>query len=326
MRVLITGGLGFIGINLIKSLLNSKKVKKIIIIDNMSKNSNHYLKTICKYTQSTSRYIPSKSRVHLIKACITDAKVAQQATKNIDFVTHLAAESGVDLSIKNPMRAFNTNVIGAFNYLEGSRINRVKGFIFASSGAVFGDVKPPIREVDNRNPISPYGSSKLSIETYCETYSNIFGLGTTILRFSNAYGPYSGHKNSVVHKFVRNILNNKSIKINGKGNHTRDFIYVDDIVSAIKLNYKKKNTNDSYNISTGKETSLKKLVQLLTDIFTIEYNKKVKYIYGSERLGDMLRNYSSNLKIKKYLSWKPKTKLEEGIRKTISWYVGESIK
>ena len=138
------------------------------------------------------------------------------------------------------MKAFDTNVVGAFNYLEASRVNQVKQFILASSGAVFGNVKPPIKESDKRDPISPYGSSKLAIETYCETYSNIFKLGTTILRFSNAYGPYSQHKNSVIHKFIRNILANKSIRINGNGNHTRDFIFVDDIVNAIKLNFKKK--------------------------------------------------------------------------------------
>ena len=326
MKLLITGGLGFIGINLVKSLLKRKKTKKIIIIDNMSKNSDDNLKSICEFTKSTSRYVPSKSRVHLVKVNISNPKIALQVTKDVDFVVHLAAESGVDLSIKNPMQAFDTNVVGAFNYLEASRINKVKGFIFASSGAVFGDVKPPIRENDKRDPISPYGSSKLSIETYCETYSNIFKLGTTVLRFSNAYGPYSQHKNSVIHKFVRNILNNKSIRINGDGNHTRDFIYVDDIVSAIEINLKKKNKHDSYNISTGKETSLKELVQFLTDVFTIEYNKKIKYNHGSERLGDILRNYSSNSKIKKCLSWKPKIKLKEGVRKTISWYVGEFTK
>jgi UDP-glucose 4-epimerase len=323
VRVLVTGGLGFIGINLVKSLLKSKKIKKIIIIDDMSKNSDNNLKSICKFTKTTSSYVSSRSRVHLIKASITHTKIALQATKNIDFVVHLAAESGVDFSIKNPMRAFDTNVIGAFNYLEASRANQVKRFIFASSGAVFGDVKPPIRESDKRNPISPYGSSKLAVETYCETYSKIFKLGTTVLRFSNAYGPYSKHKNSVIHKFVRNILDKKSIRINGNGNHTRDFIYVDDIVSAIKLNFKKKNSNDNYNISTGKETSLKKLVQLLISIFNTKYNKKIKYIYGKERLGDMLRNYSSNSKIKKDLLWKPKIKLEEGIKKTINWYVRE---
>ena len=233
MKLLITGGLGFIGINLVKSLLKRKKTKKIIIIDNMSKNSDDNLKSICEFTKSTSKYVPSKSRVHLVKVNISNPKIALQVTKDVDFVVHLAAESGVDLSIKNPMQAFDTNVVGAFNYLEASRINKVKGFIFASSGAVFGDVKPPIRENDKRDPISPYGSSKLSIETYCETYSNIFKLGTTILRFSNAYGPYSQHKNSVIHKFVRNILNNKSIRINGDGNHTRDFIYVDEEGRAI---------------------------------------------------------------------------------------------
>ncbi len=323
MRVLITGGLGFIGINLVKSLLKNKKFKKIIIIDNMSKNSDVNLKSICKFTKSTSKVISSKSRVQLIKTSITNSKIALQATKNIDFVVHLAAESGVDLSIKNPMKAFDTNVVGAFNYLEASRVNQVKQFILASSGAVFGNVKPPIKESDKRDPISPYGSSKLAIETYCETYSNIFKLGTTILRFSNAYGPYSQHKNSVIHKFIRNILANKSIRINGNGNHTRDFIFVDDIVNAIKLNFKKKNKNYNYNISTGKETSLTKLVHILSNIFIKKYNKRVNRVYGKERLGDILKNYSSNSKIKKNLLWKPKIKLEEGIEKTISWYFRE---
>ena len=182
----------------------------------------------------------------------------------MDYVVHLAAESGIDVSINYPQKAFKTNVSSTFNYLEASRINNVKNFLFASSCAVFGDTRPPHNENISRKPISPYGSSKLTIESFCETYANVYDMNTSILRFSNAYGSFSKHKKSVVAKFIQDILKNKPIVINGNGNITRDFIHVSDICDAIfKCLITNKSNCNIYHVATGKETSIKNTFLLL---------------------------------------------------------------
>ena len=322
MKVLITGGLGFIGSNLTEYLLSKKSIKKIVIIDNFSKSSTKYLDTITKYKLFTSikSYKKSSSRVEVIKSDINNKDFAFKVTKNIDYIVHLAAESGVDVSISKPYESFQTNVLGAYNYIEASRLNNIKRFIFASSGAVFGDTKPPLKESNVRAPISPYGSSKLTIETFCETYSNVFNLNTTILRFSNAYGPYSLHKQSIVSKFINNILSNKAIVVNGNGSVTRDYVHVSDICNAIYKSIKDKNGNKTYHVGTGKETSIKQLIKILKEE-CVDCDINVKY--GSDRVGDMKKNYTSINKIKKHLNWSPKISLQKGFSQTFKWFVSQ---
>ena len=323
MKILITGGLGFIGSNLLNNLVKKKAVQKIIIIDNFSKsNLSNLNKDIkFKYYATSKSYRQSRSRIEVIQADISDQKLAIKLTKGIDYVVHLAAESGVDISIKSPQEAFNINVKSTFNYIEASRINKVKRFLFASSCAVFGDIKPPHHENLPRKPISPYGSSKLSIETFCETYNNVFKLNTTILRFSNVYGNFSKHKESVVSKFIKNIINNKPVTINGNGKITRDYIHVDDICSAIYKCLQLKKSLQIYHVATGKETSLNDLVLGLKKLF-VKYNKKnILVKHTKERIGDMKKNYSIVSKIKKEANWKSKVSLKNGLEKTISWYL-----
>lgn len=322
MKVLITGGLGFIGSNLVEYLLSKKSIEKIVIIDNFSKSSTKYLDTITKYKlfSSTKKYKKSSSRVEVIKSDINNKDFAFKVTKKIDYIVHLAAESGVDVSISKPYESFQTNVLGAYNYIEASRLNNVKRFIFASSGAVFGDARPPLKESNVRAPISPYGSSKLTIETFCETYANVFDLNTTILRFSNAYGPYALHKQSIVSKFINNILSNKPIVVNGNGSVTRDYVHVSDICNAIYKSIKDKNGSKTYHVGTGKETSIKQLIK----IFKTEcVNHDIDVKYGLDRVGDMKKNYTSITKIKKDLKWQPKISLSKGFAQTFKWFMSQ---
>ena len=153
--------------------------------------------------------------------------------EGIDVVIHLAANTKITKSLKKPMYDFNVNLKGTLNLLEASNLNKVKRFVFASSAAIGGEIKPPINEKIIPKPISPYGASKLGGEAYCSTFFQTYDLETVILRFGNVYGPGSLKKTSVVAKFIRNMLANEEIFIFGDGNQTRDYIYIDDIVKAI---------------------------------------------------------------------------------------------
>ena len=323
MRILITGGLGFIGTNLISYLVKKDKIKQIIIVDNKSKSNTKYLDSIYsyKYFNNMKNYKINKSRINVINADTKNSPFANKITRNIDCVIHLAAESGVDLSIKNPRKSFDININGTFNYLDACRTNNVRNFIFASSGSVFGDAKPPMSEMTLKNPISTYGSSKLSIETFCETYSKIFEINTTILRFSNAYGPYSSHKKSIVANFSKNIINEKPISINGDGKTTRDYIHVSDIVKAIYNSLNQKDSFQDFNISTGKQTSINTLLKNITNIFSKFGYKSIIVKHQKERKGDMRFNSMSSKKYLNYYKEKKFINLNDGLISTIEWFI-----
>ena len=323
MKILITGGLGFIGSNLVNYLIKKKRIKKIIIIDNQSKSDLTYLESICKYRyfKNIKDYKANNSRVIVVNACTTNSNFSHQITKNIDCVVHLAAESGVDLNIKNPKKAFDINIKGTFNFLDACRVNKVKNFIFASSGAVFGNAKPPMSETTIKTPISTYGSSKLAIETFCETYSKLFNIKTTVLRFSNAYGPYSLHKKSIIANFLKNILDDKPLIINGDGKTTRDYVHALDISAAIYKSFSQKENYNNFNISTSIETSINDLVSIISS-HTKKYDmRNIKVEHSQERIGDMKYN---SMNPKKYINKYKKNNfisLNTGIQKTIKWFI-----
>ena len=326
MKILVTGGLGFIGSNLIKLLITKTKIKQIIIVDNQSKSDLKYLDTICKYKyfNSPKEYRFSTSKVVVVKANTKDNIFAKLVTKNIDAVIHLAAESGVDLNILNPRKAFEINIQGTYNFLDACRINNVKNFIFASSGSVFGDAEPPMKENTSKRPISTYGSSKLAIESFCETYAKIFNIKTTVLRFSNAYGPFSKHKKSVVANFSKNIMSGKSLIINGDGSNTRDYIHVDDIATAIYKSFNQKNYYENFNVSTGKETSINQLIKMMFNIFKKHGYQKCFVKYSKPRVGDMKYNSMDSRKYLKHHNISRLIDIKLGLKKTINWFIKNS--
>lgn len=325
IKVLVTGGLGFIGTNLVRFLEQKKAVSKIIIIDDFSKSEIYQPRcsSSIKYFLSSKDYKKNKYKINVIKSNIKDFSFAKKICSDIDYVVHLAAESGVDVSVKLPKKSFDINVNGTFNYLESSRVNNVKNFIFASSGSVFGSSKPPMKESFSKSPISPYGSSKLSIESFCRSYSEVYGAKTTILRFSNAYGDYSFHKNSVITKYIRNILDNKPLPIFGDGKQTRDYIHVNDIVSAIYKSMTNRNNFSTYHIGTGIETSINKIITIMRKSFKSHNINMPKIIYKDIRIGDMKNNSLYIKDTQKKLNWKAKIDLRQGIKKTINWYLSK---
>jgi len=177
-----------------------------------------------------------------------------------------------------------------------------------------------MKENNVKNPISPYGSSKLSIESFCETYSKVFNMKTTILRFSNAYGPFSDHKESIIAKFVKNIRDNRMLKINGSAYITRDYIFIEDICCAvIKCLHTKKLCN-TYHVGTGKETSIKDLIEKIKQICHKKGIQIPKTVVAKKRLGDMTKNYTSISKIKREINWKPEFTLTHGLSETINYF------
>ncbi len=245
---LITGGCGFIGTNLIRHLTETVPEIRIRVLDNLSIGSRADLASVCSFQELDSTIekpisaddVNSKSAVELVVGDIRKADVCIAAAAGMDAVVHLAANTGVRPSVRNPRMDMEANVIGTFNILEAARLNNVRRFIFASSGAPIGECRPPIHEEMPAHPISPYGASKLAGEGYCSAYCKAYGLETVCLRFSNIYGPNSGHKNSVIAKFIKKALNKETIEIYGDGEQTRDFIFIEDLIRAIHLSVNRK--------------------------------------------------------------------------------------
>ena len=323
---LITGGCGFIGRNLIKNLMDEGG-HYIRIIDNLSVGTRSDLSHVCSFneiSEGNSSFDTSIPAVDLIVGDILNADLTVQITKEIDVIVHLAANTGVGPSVEDPRKDCETNVTGTFNYLEAARTNSVKRFIFASSGAPAGECEPPIHEELPPHPVSPYGASKLAGEGYCSAYFKTFKLETIALRFGNVYGPLSSHKDSVVAKFIKKILNNETLEIYGDGSQTRDFIYIDDLINAIRLSADKENIGgEIFQIATNKETTINEITDLISSVFTSNGKKNINIKKTQARLGDVKRNYSDTTKAKQLLGWHAETPLVKGLKRTYEWFVGE---
>jgi len=328
LRWLITGGCGFIGTSLIKRLVEEGG-HFVRVVDNLTVGTRDDLARVCQFTEippsslSTqhSALSTASNSVELIVGDILDENLAIQAAQGMDIIVHLAANTGVAPSVENPRMDCLTNVIGTLNYLEAARHNSVKRFVFASSGAPVGEVDPPIHEELAPHPVSPYGASKLAGEGYCSAYYRTYGVETVVLRFGNVYGPGSGHKSSVVAKFIRRAMQNEPLEIYGDGNQTRDFIFIDDLVEAIWLAATKPNIGgEIFQIATSKETAIAELVDILVPLLGEMGINNIQVRYEAPRLGDVRRNFSDTTKAKDMLGWKPKVNLKYGLTKTVIFF------
>jgi len=301
-KILVTGGCGFIGTNLIKILKDRRY--NIKILDNLSVGKVKDLEDVTSFTKNQSdNSVKSNSKPELIIGDIEDYETCLESCSECSVIIHLAANTGVNDSVKDPIK-----------------------FIFASSGAAVGEVIPPIHEELVPHPISPYGASKLSGEAYCSVYYHTFGIETIALRFSNVYGPRSHRKNSVVAKFIKQALKKETIEIYGDGNQTRDFLYVKDLCKAIYKSIEiNKNVDfpwgEVFQIATNKETAINDLLdQILINLSEHEI-RDIKAKKTSPRKGDILKNYSDIKKAQKYINWSPEHSLKQGLDKTIQWYL-----
>ena len=344
MKLLVTGGCGFIGVNLVGELIRRGSFSLLRIVDNLSVGSRSAMEemlageasysTLEEKDKITYKMVPTspasgkeKEMVcELLVGDIRDQGHAINACRGIDAVVHLAAMTGVFPSVENPRFDFESNVLGTFNYLEACRVNGVKRFVFASSGAPVGECRPPIHEEIAPHPVSPYGASKLAGEGYCSAYFRTFGVETVALRFSNVYGPGSSHKSSVVAKFIGRCLRGEGLEIYGNGNQTRDFIFIDDLVRAIILSMTVEGLGgETFQIATNTETSISDLANKLIAIFERTGFDKIPLIYSKSRKGDVMRNISNTKKAGKILGWCSDTELDPGLAKTIAWFLDQSI-
>lgn len=322
LKWLITGGCGFIGTRLIRRL-NSEGGHQVRILDNLSTGSQKDLDMVCPYRQITSESIfKAPVGIELVVGDIIDAQLAKTVTKGVDVIVHLAANTGVGPSVKDPRTDCVVNVLGTFNYLEAARINNISRFLFASSGAPAGVVEPPIHEEIPPHPISPYGASKLAGEGYCSAYKHSYDIDTVVLRFGNVYGPGSVHKDSVIAKFIRLALNGECLEIFGDGTQTRDFIYIDDLVNALILSAKTpKIGGEIFQIATSQETTIKEIVQKMVIILKRKGIDRISIINSEMRVGDVKRNYSDTKKAETWLGWKHKVDLDTGLERTIDYFL-----
>ncbi len=300
LNILVTGGAGFVGSHLVDKLLTLKH--KVVIIDNLSTGQK-------KFVHGGDFY----------KIDIKSPMLSNIFKKyKFDIVFHLAAQKSVPDSIKDPKFDAQENIIGSLNLLENCRKYNIKKLVFVSSGgAIYDDANEyPTTEKSEAKPLTPYAIAKFSIEKYINFYGKVHGLKYTILRPANIFGPRQDPHGEagVTAIFISNLLNKKKCYITGGGKQTRDFVYVQDVVSAlIKAT---KTNNKIYNVATAEDISILKLYKKIASLIGIEQDfdskPKVK--------GEVLKSQLSYQKIKKDLKWKPKYSLKEGIQETIQYF------
>lgn len=303
-RILVTGGAGFIGANLVRMLLS--RGHKVTVIDNLCTGRLEYHEGLA---------------IEFIEGDILNYDLVRKVVSGQDGIVHLAAQSGIPGSIADPRRDCEINVIGTLNMLESARHSSVNRFVFASSNAPLGRQFPPATEDKAPLPISPYGASKLAGEAYCLAYNASWNLGTVVLRFGNVYGPFSAHKNSVVAKFFKDILVKGCITIDGDGTQTRDFIYVQDLCRVLLLALESQVSGEVFQVARGVETSILELAKLVLGMV----RKDVGVRHRQARQGDIRRNYSAITKVQHILGWKPMVELHEGLRKTYEWFTRQNL-
>ena len=257
---------------------------------------------------------------------ILDEELALRAAEGADAIVHLAANTGVLPSVEDPRADCRTNVFGTLNYLEAARHNGVGRFVFASSGGtVIGEVEPPIHEEMAPHPVAPYGASKLAGEGYCSAYFQTFDIGTVALRFGNVYGPLSGHKNSVVARFIRRATSGEALEIYGDGTQTRDYIYIGDLIRAIKLSATTEGVGgETFQIATNAETTVREIADRLIPALAEAGIKDVEVRHTDARRGEVRRNFADTSKAKRLLGWQAEMDLDEGLRRTVAWFVEDN--
>jgi UDP-N-acetylglucosamine/UDP-N-acetylgalactosamine 4-epimerase len=315
-KILITGGAGFIGSNLCEYFIN--KGHQVVCLDNFATGHLHNLESVIKHPNFT-----------LIEGDIRNIEDCQKAVQAVNYVLHQAALGSVPRSLKDPITTNEVNVSGFLNMLVAARDAQVKRFIYAASSSTYGDSQglPKVEDVIGK-PLSPYAITKYVNELYAEIFSKTYGIETIGLRYFNVFGRKqdpNGAYAAVIPLFVKQFMNLESPIINGDGNYSRDFTYIDNVIQMNELAMLTENpeaVNTVYNTAYGDRTTLTQLVQLLKDNLA-QFNPKiaeVEVLHGPNRAGDIPHSLASIEKAKKNLGYNPKYSIEQGIKEAVSWY------
>ena len=302
MPILVTGGCGFIGANLVPML--EARGYAVRVLDNLSKGDTAFL-------DGTSADI----RVGDIR----DRAAVAAALQGVDAVIHLAAFGSVVESVADPDENFDVNARGTFVMLDECRKQGIGRFVFASTGgALIGNVEPPVNESSLPRPISPYGSSKLCGEAYCSSFAASYGMNITALRFANVIGPRSWHKKGAVTAFAKAIMEGRPITIFGDGSATRDFLLVDDLCNGIRLALDANLPGfNPIHLASGREVSVKELAQLMC---TAAGRPDHPIEFLDKRAGEVERNFASYARAAAVLGFRPEHKLEDGLAMSWAWF------
>jgi UDP-glucuronate 4-epimerase len=316
---LITGGAGFIGSNLIKTLLQRTEPLRITCIDNFDP---FYSRT---YKDANLAQFSADPRFELLEldiSAFTGEQLAARIDSNVDVIVHLAAKAGVRPSIENPLAYQQANVIGLQNMLELARIKEIRQFVFASSSSVYGvNDHYPWSEDEQLMPISPYASTKLSGEMMGHVYHKLYGIRFIALRFFTVYGP-GQRPDLAIHKFTKAITEGKEIPVYGDGSTSRDYTYVEDTVQGIigAMEY----TGSGFEVINLGNNYTVTLSELITAIEAVT-GKKAIIRREPEQPGDVPRTFANIGKAQELLNYHPKTRLEEGLKKFYAWFGNKSI-
>lgn len=302
MRLLMTGGCGFIGANLTFALKDIGGYE-VTVLDNESLGKREHIEG---------------AGAKFVLGDIRDRELVVELMDNVDAVVHLAADTRVLDSIANPENNFDINVNGSFNIFMAMKDAGVRRIVNASTGgAILGEVEPPVHEEMPPSPLSSYGAAKLAVEGYLSAFSGSYGFKGISLRFSNVYGPRSFHKGSVVAEFYRRILAGKSLIVYGDGNQTRDFVYVDDLCTGI-LNALQSDRTGVFQLGTGVPVSVNDLIEMMKDV--VGRKSHVNVEYKGARAGEIIHTYCDIGKARKLLDYDPIQELHNGLEKTWSWF------
>jgi UDP-N-acetylglucosamine 4-epimerase len=315
---LVTGGAGFIGSNLVEYLLKYG-ARKVRVLDNFSTGFHH---NIDEFKDNPA--------FELVEGDICSIDVCKRAVEGIDYVFHEAALGSVPRSIKDPITSNEVNVSGFLNILVSSRDAKIKRFVYAASSSTYGDSKE-LPKVEERigKPLSPYAITKYVNELYADVFSKTYGIETIGLRYFNVFGPKQnpdGSYAAVIPKFVIQLMKHQSPIINGDGEYSRDFTFVENVVQANVLAAFVSDSeaiNNVYNVACGERNTLNQLTEHLKELLS-KYDpevNKTEIKHGPNRLGDIPHSLASVEKVQKYLNYRPLVDLKSGLQKAIDWYV-----
>jgi len=305
MKVVVTGGCGFIGSNIAEELI---KKHYVVVIDDLSTGRIENIQSL-----------QDKENFEFVRGNITDLGLLKQIFEDVDCIFHQAAIPSVQRSVENPLDTNEANIKGTLNVLIAARDCGVKKVVYASSSSVYGDTPElPKKENMKPNPQSPYAVSKLTGEYYCKVFSDIYGIKTICLRYFNVYGPNQDPASeyaAVIPRFINRVLNNQPPIIFGDGNQTRDFTFVKDVVKANILAMEK-NVEGVFNIAYGQQISINELANKIMEIVGVKLNP----VYDKPRPGDIRNSLADISLAKQKLGYMPEYSLEKGLEVTIRWF------